>query len=476
LRTLYTALVAFACTLALLAAAGSAVAAAPVSWTTYGFDAQRTGYNPDETAIGVGNAGELHEAWSAGLGAVAVAQPVVAAGVEVGGVARNVVYEGSEHGLIFALNAANGHLLWQKRLGSVRTDCYDMPDKVFGIGGAGAISFTGAGTGVIYVAGGDGSVHALDLATGAEQPGWPVTSVFNASREHVYGGLNLFDGRLYVTVASHCEIQPYNGRVVAIDVASHTISNVFYAIPPTDGVSGGGIWGPGGVSIDPATGDVFTGTGNADTTPDNFAFSDSILELSSTLSLQSAERPELTGTDRDFGSTPIVYRPAGCPTNLVTAMNKSGALFTYSEGDVLGKTVARRFQVADINDDEFIGVPAWDPVTNMLYVSNSSDSTTNGYKHGLIAFESVDGCELKTAWHQTVGPNYTPVSPPTVANGVVYYGDGDGNTEYAFDAATGKQLWNSGSTLGGNAYAAPTVVNGELLVASWDHRLYAFTP
>ena len=37
-------------------------------------------------------------------------------------------------------------------------------------------------------------------------------------------------------------------------------------------------------------------------------------------------------------------------------------------------------------------------------------------------------------------------------------------------------LWTSGATIGGGLYAAPTVVNGELLVPSWDHLLYAFGP
>jgi outer membrane protein assembly factor BamB len=72
-----------------------------------------------------------------------------------------------------------------------------------------------------------------------------------------------------------------------------------------------------------------------------------------------------------------------------------------------------------------------------------------------------------------VGPNFTFVSPPTVANGVVYYGDGRTDTEFAFNAATGQQLWHS-SVITGAVYAAPTMVNGKLLVPAWDHKLYAF--
>ncbi|MDQ6816378.1 MAG: hypothetical protein M3018_03090, partial [Actinomycetota bacterium] len=192
--------------------------AAPASWLTYGFDLQRSGYNPSETSIGPGNAAGIHKLWSMDLGAIMIAQPVEAAAVSVGGVRTNVVYEGTEHGDFYAIRASDGHQIWRKNLGSVQTTCYNMPDGVYGIGGAAAIALTGSGSGVIYVAGGDGAVHALDLATGSERPGWPVGGVFTPAQEHVWSAVNLFAGKLYVTVASHCDRPPYHGDTVEIDV------------------------------------------------------------------------------------------------------------------------------------------------------------------------------------------------------------------------------------------------------------------
>ena len=454
--------------------AGAAVA--QVSWLTYGFDVQRTGYNASENTLGTGNAAGLHLRWRRNLGDVMIAQPVEAAGVNVGGLSTNIVYEGTEHGDLYALNASNGAVVWHKNLGSVDTGCSDMPDAVFGIGGAGVISFTSAGAGVLYIAGGNGAVHALDLATGQEQTGWPVKGVFTPAQEHVYSGLTLFNGELYVAVASHCDIAPYYGDVVEIDQATHAVINRFYpAGPPSAGISGGGIWGPGGVSVDPANGDVFTATGNALTSPENYLESDAVVELSPSLTVLSHANPTLTGGDVDFGATPLLFQPAGCPYKLVASKNKSGVLLIYSEGK-FQQGFRQRLQIADVNDYEFNGIPAWDPATNMVYIGNSSDSSAGRYFHGMLAFKAKASCGLSLAWQQTIGPNYTSVSPPTVANGVVYYGDGDGNTEYAFDASTGKPLWNSGSTITGGIYAAPTVINGMLFVAAWDNKLYAFTP
>ena len=445
---------------------------AGISWSTYGYDLQRTGYNPAETTIGTGNAGSLHVSWTANLGDVMIAQPVEAASVTIPGRGtKNIVYEGTEHGDFYALDAATGQVLWHKNLGSIQTGCEDMPDGVFGIGGAGVIDRSGPG--VVYVAGGDGSVHALALATGQELTGWPVQNVFQPAHDHVYGGINERAGKLYVVVASHCDFAPYKGRVSEIDIATRTIAKSFY--PATPSVDGGGIWGPGGASIDPANGHVFVATGNALTNPESYSYSEDVVELDPSLNVLGANYPGLTGGDVDFGATPILYQPSGCSTTQVAAKNKTGVLVVYNEGS-LNAGYTQRFQIADVNDYQFNGIPAWSPQTNMLYISNNSDSNTGTYFHGLVALHAGSDCQLSLAWQQTVGPNYTSVSPPTVANGVVYYGDGYGNTERAFNAATGAQLWSSGSTIGGGLYAAPIVVNGMLLVPSWDGKLYAFTP
>jgi outer membrane protein assembly factor BamB len=457
-------------------AAVASTALAQASWLTYGFNSQRTGYNGSERTIGAANAAGLHKLWSRGLGDVMIAQPTEAAGVNVAGVPTNVVYEGTEHGDLWALKADTGAVIWRKNFRSVSTSCSDMPDSVYGIGGAGAISFSSPGVGVIFIAGGDGSVHALDLATGNEQTGWPVKGVFTPTREHVYSGINLVGAKLYVTVASYCDFSPYFGDVVEIARGTHAVINRFYpAGPPSGGVSGGGIWGPGGVSVDPTNGDVFAATGNALTSPENYKYSNAVVELSASLALLGHTSPSLTGYDVDFGATPILFQPAGCPSKLIAAKNKSGVLFVYSEGN-LGSGPRQRIQVANVNDSEFNGIPAWDPATNMLYIGNSSDSNAGHYFHGMVAFKAGANCTLSLAWQRTVGPNFASVSPPTVANGVVYYGDGNDGTEYAFDAKSGAPLWNSAATIGGGLYAAPTVINGKLFVGAWDNRLYAFGP
>ena len=162
--------------------------------------------------------------------------------------------------------------------------------------------------------------------------------------------------------------------------------------------------------------------------------------------------------------------PEGCPRTLVASKRKDGNLYVSAEGDL--DEVIETLQIASPLDSQFNGIPAWDPETQMLYISNSSDSAA--YSHGMVALQAHPDGSLSLAWESSVGPNLVSVSPPTVAGGVVYYGDGPGSTEYAFDAATGAELWNSGSSIGFGAFATPMVANGELFVPAWDNHLHAF--
>src|SRR5262249_34842849 len=157
----------------------------------------------------------------------------------------NVIYEGTEHGDVDAIDAVTGGIIWSRNLGSVKTGCFDIPDGEFGVGGTPAVDRQ---AGALYVAGSDGALHALDLASGAEAPGWPIDGVFDPKQEHVYGGLEQVGGLLDVTTAGLCDDPPFHGRLIQIDTGSRRIVHTFY--PAGRKIDGGGIWGPGGASAD----------------------------------------------------------------------------------------------------------------------------------------------------------------------------------------------------------------------------------
>jgi hypothetical protein len=194
--------------------------------------------------------------------------------------------------------------------------------------------------------------------------------------------------------------------------------------------------------------------------------------LSRGLKVKAANYPGVTGVDSDFGATPLLYEPAGCPPQLV-AVNKDGELFVYDRGSI-GNGPRQRLRIAE--GGQLQGIPAYWPEKRMMYVVNPSDSPSGKYRHGLLAFEVRNDCKLELVWQDAVGVNRSIGSPPTVANGVVYFAVGFAKKVFAFDALTGRELWNSGSAIQGSIYTQPVVVNGQLYAGSWNHFPYAFGP
>ncbi len=62
------------------------------------------------------------------------------------------------------------------------------------------------------------------------------------------------------------------------------------------------------------------------------------------------------------------------------------------------------------------------------------------------------------------------LSSPTIVNGTVYFGSGDGNV-YALDDATGSLRWKFQT--GDVVHASPAVADGTVYVGSWDSYFYA---
>jgi glucose dehydrogenase len=286
---------------------------------------------------------------------------------------------------------------------------------------------------------------------------------------------------LYVETASTCENPPWYGRISAIDTTTHTIAGTFY---PEQGHSGGGIWGYGGASIDPSTNNVFIATGNADTTKgarQNAYYAEQVIELSPDVTSMIANNgPELPpgGDDLDFGATPMIFEPPGC-SPLMAAINKSGTFFLYKRSDITaGPTESIQMSIVSDNGD-FIGIPAYDPVTNYVYVEQPA--TYGIYKPGVAAF-SISSCKLDATpvWHAEFGSDGahsgddTTRSPITIANGVLYISDYDTKVSYAFNAATGAKLWASPADIG--SVVGPIVVNGNLYIGTSKGTLTEWSP
>ena len=425
--------------------------------------------------MGAGNVAGLHLIWSASFGGDMTGQPVLAAGVNVSGTTHNVLYVGTHAGQFLALDADSGTTLWQQQLKSATYTCGSNENT-----GVDRAATFDRSSNRVYVEDGGDYVYAFDMSTGSENSGWPVlvpNSIPGIDFPH--GGLNYNPANhlLYATSSSTCDISPWHGRVVAINTQSASVAGTFYTVP---GGSGGGVWGQGGAAIDPSSGNVFIAIGNADTSynsqPQTAGYGERVVELSPTLGLIASNYPPgiTGGNDLDFGATPALFQTPG-GSQCAAAVNKSGLLAIYDRTNIAGGPAEDLPMNPSTDDADFIGLPAYSPATNMLYVNLPNDYTGSGYSysHGLAALRLGTGCTVSPspAWNASFGvlPQQTsiddPHAPPTVANGVVYTSGGPNNVVYALNAQTGQVLWTSGSTISAEVWAAPMV----------DKNLYAVT-
>jgi outer membrane protein assembly factor BamB len=440
--------------------------ASAASWSTFGFDVQRTGRNPAEHVLGAAQAPTLSERWVTTVGGQINTQPLVTGGR---------VYVGTEDGWLVALDAGTGAVAWRRFVGTAKPGpkygCPTYPDQVFGITGTPTIAH-----GELYVAGGNAKAYAFRLASGARVPGWPV-KIARPAHEHMWGALTLRRNLLYAVIASYCDKPPYTGTVVAIDTR-HARRAARWRVTG-DGPhapQGGGVWGWGGVSVEPSTGDVYAATGNALTRRQNDGYSEQIVRLSRTLKVKAANDPyghkELQ--DQDFGATPTLFRAPGCPPQLA-AVNKHGDMFVYRRR-AIGRGPVQRLRIAranDAGDIALLGLPAYDAARRTLYVASPTDGPDSRFHRGLLAFRVTHACRLSLAWNTPSGVTAL-TSPPVVANGVVYLATGGSGEVRAVNAADGSPL--ATLSLGAPAFAAPTPVNGTLIAADYDGRVHLYAP
>jgi outer membrane protein assembly factor BamB len=483
----------------------------PVSgsdWLTYGHDPQRSGDASGESVITTTSVKNLVLKWSSSLDGKVTAQPLFVSATLVGGQTRDVVVAATASNSIYALDAATGTQLWRRNFGP--SSGSGVIPGGFGISASPVID---RNRGLIYTVSDDGQLRTLNIANGTEaSPALPVLLdslnppvLSNTSTNMVWGGLNLVGNNLYITTASDGnDTNPWWGRIMRIDAsgAAPVVAGWFKVVPSIAMPNGGGgIWGYGGISIDsldrviaatsadskPWTSSVPEGytpyAGRMVALAADLGYSPAANPLGSPLGSYEPPHPSpcpgAPGVcDMDFGATPIIFQPSGCPTELTAAVNKDGHIYLLPvDGLATSATTLLQSLALNIAYDGpgaggITGVPAYWPSGNMLFVTDGGPGI-NGISAGVVGL--TVNCNnppnyLQVAWSVPLAAaNNQPPSSATVANGVVFVGSGLNGSVHAYDAMTGTELWNSGSAISSGAtFVAPVVASGSLYVGSWD--------
>ena len=485
---------------------------------TYHNDNLRTGQNRNETVLTPGNVNQTQfgKLFSYPLDGIAFASPLYVPNLIIPGQGfHNVVYVATEHDSVYAFDAdgLSSTPLWQVSFlnSGVTTvpcgdtgECGDIPTEI-GITGTPVID---QASGILYVVAKteEGSnyvqkLHALDMTTGTEKLGGPVTiqaSVpgigdssqngqvpFDALRENQRSALLLSNGVIYIAWASHGDNRPWHGWVIGYN-ATNLQQVMAYNVSPNG--YGGGVWQSGGGIATDSTGNLFFATGNGDFTANTGGtdFGDSVMKLSPGGSVIDYFTPHdqaiMESQDLDLASAGpvlLVDQPGPNPHLLITA-GKNGTIY------VLNRDNMGLFQTT--NDNQIVqSLISILPNGTLEQGNFSAPVFFNSYVYygavndNIKAFELSDGLlssgptSQSSATYPNRGASFA-ISANSSTNGILWAVQDNSPASgvlHVYDAGNlANELYNtsqagSRDTLGlATKFSIPLVANGKVFVAS----------
>lgn len=193
----------------------------PQNWFTAGRDQDGTYYSP-LAAINASNVKNLGFAWQYDLGTPRRGQeatPIVIDGV---------MYTSGTWGYVYAVDAATGRQLWRydpkSDFFAARNPCCDLVNRGVAVW-----------KGKVYVASGDGRLHAIDAATGKKI--WEADTIADHKLPYASTGAPLIAGDAIVIGNGGADMGHggVRGYVAAYDTETGKFKWRFYTVPPAVG-------------------------------------------------------------------------------------------------------------------------------------------------------------------------------------------------------------------------------------------------
>lgn len=491
---------------------------AQVSVTVSRYDALGTGANLHETILNAASvrSGGFGKLFSYQVQGAVFAQPLYLSEVEIPGKGvHNTVYVATMDNRLYAFDADHpGEPLWQRELGTPMPIADVTGDNDLNIvGNVGILStpVIDPATNTIYLVSRNKEtpgyvqrIHAIDARSGQDRRPSAIIRAripsqandalegylsFNAKTNNQRTALTLANGQVLIAWASHEDIQPYHGWIMAYDAKTLQQTAVFCVTPAG---ATGGIWQSGRApAVDPA-GNIYYETGNGDW-DGKVNFGETMLKLhveGDRLVLADyytpADYAELNDRDADFGSTGPLLIPG---TTTIVCGDKHGVLTLLDTRD-LGKLKPgprQLLQKLPVNGGRVLSGPAW--WKNTLYIWGEAD-VLKAFHYNGSTLDSAPVAKGNTASHGSPGGALTVSADGTKAGSAVVWGmlginksADHGNVPgilHAYNAETLEPLWNSEQNserdrLGTLVkFVPPTVVNGKVYAVTYDNQVHVY--
>jgi LPXTG-motif cell wall-anchored protein len=436
---------------ALAATSPTTTPAATPSWTVYHGTASGNGVAPSVSSVSL-----ARPAWtSTALDGQLYGEPLVSDGR---------IFVATEHDTVYALSAATGAVEWSRHVGTPvpagSLPCGNISPEV-GITGTPVIDESRAELFVVTDQLVDGSpVHelvGLDTTTGKTeltQDVDPAGATPAALLQRT--GLTL-DGAhvLFGYGGNYGDCGSYRGWVLSVPETGGPPAE--FAVDSAPGESQGAIWMGGAAPVIDAAGNVWVEAGNGSVSSAGHAYdhSDSVLELSASLSLLQYFAPSSWAAD-NASDLDLATAPALLADGQVVAAGKSRVVYLLN-GSALGGIGGQEASLASACGDDIDGGVA--VVGTVVYLPCLS---------GTLAVQtSGSPAALHSLWRASVGGG-----PPIVAAGLVWTIGQDG-VLYGLNPTTGTVRQQAAVGAPANHFPTPSVGAGLFLVPTAD-RVVAY--
>ncbi len=429
-------------------------------------DISRDGANTNETILTTGSVttSTFGKLFADTVDGQVYAQPLYVQGLNISGGTHNVVFVCTETNSVYAFDADTGGITyWHVNLGTPFTpSCGDLT-PVVGITGTPVIDIS---SGTLYVdtklaSGPTHKLHALDITTGSEKFGGPVTisaTGFAASVEHQRPGLLLLNGVVYVGFGSHCDNGAYHGFLLGYNATTLAQVSAFNVSPSG---SQAAIWQGGGGPAADSSGNIYVMTANG--TFDGTAnYGESYVKLNGSLSVLDYATPanyaSLNSGDTDFGTGgPVLIN------GYVVGMGKDGIMYVANTSNMghLGN-FAQTFSAASGGDT--VGpVVYWNGPSKQYVFATHANSPTKSFQWNGTSFTTTALGMSSFSQSDRVGG--ASLSANGTSGGILWEIGSDSNLR-AYDAVNFPTVLWSGSVGTYVKMNRPTIANGKVYVGT----------
>jgi hypothetical protein len=420
------------------------------------------------------------------------AQPLY---LEGGPGGRAMVIAVTESDNVYALDAANGSVIWQRNVGAPvplsKLPCGDIDP--LGITGTPVVDLPSRTLFFDAMTTPDGGatkqhlIFALNVDTGTNLTGWPVNvnsnamsggTNFTSATQNERGALAVLGTNLYVPYGGHYgDCGTYHGWIVGVPL--NNPSNVM-AWATT--ANAGGAWSPGGVASDGVN--PFIATGNT-MGASTWSGGEAIIRFQPGPVFSGLTNdywaptnwPALDGGDTDLGGSGplIVDVPGTTPSKLVVALGKDGNAYLLNRTNLSGVSVP--LAQAHLSSSTIIQAGATYRTGQGTYVVFCGNSTSLiAFRITLTAPPTISG-----VWTNSQNGRGSPfVTSTDGTNNAIVWGIGSEGDQrlHGFNADTGAVVFNGGGAnelmAGTRRFNTAIAARGRIYVAN-DNKVYAFT-